>query len=95
MRKISRLFVVLALIFSLTQGIAFAQVTLVPVDPQDKKQEILGFLEAHPELITKFHDLISIFYGIENTYVDEKSKEEIADLAMKGMVSGLDPIAAL
>ncbi len=95
MRKISRLFVVLALIFSLTQGIAFAQVTLVPVDPQDKKQEILGFLEAHPELITKFHDLISIFYGIENTYVDEKSKEEIADLAMKGMVSGLDPYSRL
>ena len=96
MTKIHRLIAVLALIFSLNYaGNVYGQIVLTPIDPPDKKQEVQKFLDAHPELVSKFYDLISVLDRVEDFYVDEKSKEELINLALKGMVSGLDPYSNL
>lgn len=96
MKKINRLILVLTIVFSLNlTGNVSGQVVPTPLDPLDKKQEVYKFLEAYPELVSKFHDLIFVLKQLENFYVDEKTKEELMNLAIKGMVSGLDPYSDL
>lgn len=98
MTRIYRVIAILVLIFSLTGNQienAHGQIVIIPVDPSDKKQEVQKFLEAHPELIPKFYDLIYLLDWLEGFYIDKKSGEELVNLAMKGMVSGLDPYSNL
>lgn len=96
MKKINRLIAILTLAFSLNlTGNVYGQIVLTPLDPSDKKQAVQKFLDEHPELVFKFYDFISVLNSVEGFYVDEKSKEELLNLAMKGMVSGLDPYSHL
>ena len=95
MKKINRFVAVLAIALLLNSGNAFGQVVLVPIDPPDKKQAVLEFLDEYPELAAKFYDFISVLKSVENLYVDKKSKEELISIAMKGMVNGLDSYSYL
>lgn len=57
---------------------------------KQKKEAVIKFMEDHPELNSKFFDLISSMDILSQTYVDKKSFEEYLNLAIKGMAEGLD-----
>src|SRR3989344_131164 len=61
-----------------------------PVPSEDKKEIIVNFIEKHPELTDKFYDLFRVMTKIRNSYVDEKTYEEILNFAMKGTIRSLD-----
>lgn len=96
MKKINRLVAVLVftLLFNLP-GNVYGQIFVPIFDPPDKKEAVRVFLDEHPELAAKFYDLISVLNKVETLYIDEKSKEELMNLAMKGLVSGLDSYSNL
>jgi carboxyl-terminal processing protease len=57
-----------------------------------KRDQIVHFFEYQsPEVIERFYNLLNVLFIVGDYYVDEKSLEELIDLAMKGAVSGLDP----
>ncbi len=56
-----------------------------------KKEMVLGFMDDHPELNSKFFDLFLTMTVLQSAYVDKKSFEEYLNLAIKGMAEGLDP----
>lgn len=62
---------------------------------QLKKEMVLKFMEDHPELNSKFFDLLLVMNGLKENYVDSKSYEEYLDLALKGMAEGLDPYSTV
>lgn len=73
-------------------SIVFAQDSHVE---KHKKEMVLKFIEEHPELNSKFFDLFLVMNGLKENYVDSKSYEEYLDLALKGMVEGLDPYSTV
>ena len=71
----------------------FVQINFIHTQPtqEEKRQAVQEFIEKHPELVSKFFDLLVVMETVKTNYVDEKNREEILNLAIKGMANGLDP----
>lgn len=96
LRLLSTLLLVVFFVSSgTTNGVAHAQDSQDSHVEQLKKEMVLKFMEDHPELNSKFFDLLLVMNGLKENYVDSKSYEEYLDLALKGMAEGLDPYSTV
>ncbi len=71
-----------------------------PINHQDmeaKVKEIMGFLanSNDPELVNKMQDFLKVYSMAKDGYVNVKTSQDLMNLAMKGMVGGLDPYSNL
>ncbi len=66
-------------------------------DSELKLHRIIGSIMAgdDPKLLSKLADFLEVYDEIKVHYVDDKSTDDLMNLAMKGMVSGLDPYSNL
>lgn len=91
-RLISR---VLLIVFLLFNGSVFAQIQ-VQTTTDFQRKAIVEFIENEsPETVDRFYNLLRIMFMIQDFHVEERSMEEILNLAMKGAVEGLDPYSHL
>lgn len=65
------------------------------VDP--RIQEVINFIfrNSDEDFNQKIHDFFLVLHGARLHFIDEKTSAELLTLAMKGMISGLDPYSNL
>ncbi len=90
MKTSRRLMMVLFVALLALQSVVCTQSNNHSTDEQ-KRQEVVAFLQAHPELATKFFELVIVMETVRSQYVDPKTREEVLNMAIKGMAEELDP----
>ena len=62
-----------------------------PASLNQDQSAVTEFIKQNPKLADEFNDLIKVMSTASDQYVEERSRDELLKLAMKGIPSALDP----